>query len=108
MRLKKEQIDTKEKDLLIKENEQLILKKELNKKEEELKFITETQNKKELEEKNTQLQSIANDYYNEYIGFREKILDLYTQDPHKLELLKDSSKSNITTKLFELSNNIKN
>ena len=63
---------------------------------------------KELEEKNNQLQNIANNYYNEYIGFREKILDLYTKDPHELELLKDSNKSNITTKLFELSYKIKN
>ena len=63
---------------------------------------------KELEEKNNQLQNIANNYYNEYIGFREKILDLYTKDPHELELLKDSNKSNITTKLFELSDKIKN
>ena len=63
---------------------------------------------KELEQKNQQLQSIANNYYKEYIGFREKILDLYTKDPHELELLKDSDKSNITTKLFELSYKIKN
>ena len=63
---------------------------------------------KELEEKNTQLQTIANNYYNEYIGFREKILDLYTKDPHELELLSDCTKSNITTKLFELSYKIKN
>ncbi len=63
---------------------------------------------KELEEKNTQLQSIANNYYKEYVGFREKILDLYTKDPHELELLKDSNKNNITTKLFELSDKIKN
>jgi hypothetical protein len=63
---------------------------------------------KELEKKNTQLQSIANNYYNEYVGFREKILDLYTKDPHELELLRDSDKSNITTKLFELSDKIKN
>ena len=63
---------------------------------------------KELEEKNNQLQNIANNYYNEYIGFREKILDLYTKDPHELELLSDCNKSNITTKLFELSYKIKN
>ena len=52
--------------------------------------------------------SIAYDYYIEYVGFREKILDLYTKDPHELELLKDSNKNNITTKLFELSDKIKN
>ncbi len=63
---------------------------------------------KELEEKNNQLQNIANNYYNEYVGFREKILDLYTKDPHELELLSDCNKSNITTKLFELSYKIKN
>lgn len=63
---------------------------------------------KELEEKNNQLQNIANNYYNEYIGFREKILDLYSKDPHELELLSDCNKSNITTKLFELSYKIKN
>lgn len=63
---------------------------------------------KELEEKNNQLQNIANNYYNEYVGFREKILDLYTKDPHELELLSDCTKSNITTKLFELSYKIKN
>ena len=63
---------------------------------------------KELEQKNQQLQSIANNYYKEYVGFREKILDLYTKDPHELELLKDSDKTNITTKLFELSYKIKN
>ena len=63
---------------------------------------------KELEEKNNQLQNIANSYYNEYVGFREKIIDLYTKDPHELELLSDCNKSNITTKLFELSYKIKN
>ena len=63
---------------------------------------------KELEEKNNQLQNIANNYYNEYVGFREKIIDLYTKDPHELELLSDCNKSNITTKLFELSYKIKN
>ena len=63
---------------------------------------------KELEEKNNQLQNIANNYYKEYVGFREKILDLYTKDPHELELLSDCNKSNITTKLFELSYKIKN
>lgn len=63
---------------------------------------------KELEKKNQQLQNIANNYYIEYSGFREKIIDLYTTNPHELELLKDSNKSNISTKLFELSNKIKN
>ena len=63
---------------------------------------------KDLEKKNKQLQNIANNYYIEYVGFREKILDLYTKNPYELELLKDSTQSNISTKLFELSNKIKN
>ena len=58
---------------------------------------------KELEEKNKQLQDIADNYYIQYIDFREKILDLYTRNPNELELLNNIDSGNITTKLYELS-----
>lgn len=61
---------------------------------------------KQLEEKNKQLQDIADNYYIQYIDFREKILDLYTRNPNELELLNNIDSRNISIKLYELSSRI--
>ena len=61
---------------------------------------------KQLEEKNKQLQDIADNYYIQYIYFREKILDLYTRNPNELELLNNIDSRNISIKLYELSSRI--
>jgi hypothetical protein len=63
---------------------------------------------KELEEKNDKLQKIAKIYYNQFINFRDNLLEVYTTHPSKLKLLENSTKRNITSKLFELSNMVKN
>lgn len=82
----------------------LILLMHLNKTREYAKtYRTLGKFPKELEEKNQQLQQIANHYYKEYHDFREKIIDLYTRNPNELKLLNNVDSKNVTTKLYELS-----
>lgn len=61
----------------------------------------------DLEKKNDKLQQIAKDYYNQYISFRDNLLEVYTTHPSNLKLLENATEKNITSKLFELSTQVK-
>ena len=61
----------------------------------------------DLEKKNDKLQQIAKVYYDQYISFRDNLLEVYTTHPSNLKLLENATEKNITSKLFELSTQVK-
>lgn len=56
-----------------------------------------------LQNKQNQLQNIAEKYYNTYKNYQEEIIDLYLKDPSELKLLEGVTGKTVSTKLYELS-----
>ena len=56
-----------------------------------------------LQNKQNQLQNIAEKYYNTYKNYQEEIIDLYLKDPSELKLLEGVTGKTVSAKLYELS-----